>query len=144
MIEIVFDNQTAEYRPGEMISGKVIWSNLPDKKREIETLLIWYTDSIQFDALDPRASFFREQKTIAHQQTVAVSASGFRDFKFPAPIGPFSFSGELFSLFWAIEVEIGRKIYSGPLTISPTGKKIVLNQSYKDGKIQPLKKEPLV
>ena len=129
MIEIAFDNQTAEYRPGEMISGQVSGNDLQREKREIKTRLIWFTNQQ------------RHHKTIAHQQTMAVSASGYRAFKFPAPIGPFSFKGKLFSIYWAIEVELENETFTEPLTISLTGKKIVLNKSFEKGKLQPLKKE---
>jgi len=52
-----------------------------------------------------------------------------RPFRFLAPAEPYSFSGKLISLLWALEVVAlpGHESARLDLTISPTGKEVLLN-----------------
>ena len=89
-----YENRTA-FRPGAEIAGKVLWI-LDESAKAVEARLFWYTegkgtqdvelvDNIRFD--DPPR---REQ----------------REFTFTLPEAPYSFSGKLISLLWALEVVV--------------------------------------
>jgi hypothetical protein len=51
-----------------------------------------------------------------------------RSFQIRAPKGPYSFSGKLISLIWALEIVVQPSEESGRtlITISPTGEEILL------------------
>ncbi len=145
MIEIMFDKQPAEFQPGEMISGIINWNDLKKENWAFETRLLWHTDrrsdtSQKWQPLVGRQRA-RTRKIIAHQQTVATSSKGSRPYMFPAPIGPFSFTGKLLTLRWVVEVETADETYSEPLTLSLTGKEILLQKSFENGELNPPKKE---
>jgi hypothetical protein len=60
-----------------------------------------------------------------------IGASGQKEFKFTAPNGPYSCSGELISIVWALELAMTKGIIDKDavrkeITISPTGQKIIL------------------
>ncbi len=148
MIEIIFDKQPAEFQPGEMISGNINWNDLAIEDWAFEARLLWYTEK-RYNAREswqPVNSRERDlkrspYKVIAHQKTIATSSKGSRPFMFPAPIGPFSFKGNLLALCWSVEVESANETSRKLLSLSLTGKEIVLRKSYKDGK--PLTKREL-
>ena len=81
------------FKPGELIEGRASW-HLDHEVDAIEIRLFWYTSGkgsqnvgivrvLRDDAPDP---------------------SGHRDFSIRVPEGPYSFSGKLISLSWAIEL----------------------------------------
>ena len=119
MVKIGTRDSRTEFRPGEEISGAVGWQ-LTQPPKSVEVRLFWYTrgkgtedvsvvDTVRFD--NPK----QEEA---------------RPFSFTAPAGPYSFSGKLISLIWALELvtEPGNESARLDLTISPTGKEVVLNR----------------
>jgi hypothetical protein len=116
-IEIFPRDSRTQFQPGEEFSGEISWDieNLPAK---IELRLFWFTrgkgtedleivDTIPFDA--PQ-SFER------------------RPFRLTLPPGPYSFSGKLISLIWAIEVVAlpSKEAARFEFTIGPDGREIRL------------------
>ena len=53
-------------------------------------------------------------------------ASDSRNFEFKIPAGPYSFSGLLISLAWALELELDKECLQYDIVVSPTGKEISL------------------
>ena len=55
---------------------------------------------------------------------------GQRDFTFVLPPAPFSFSGKLISIIWAIEATAypSEQTAIQEITVSPTGKELILNE----------------
>lgn len=113
------DNKT-EYLPSEVVSGICSWSFNTDPKG-IELRLFWYTSgkgTVDVDTVDV-LSINEPQK------------EGKRDFSFTLPAIPWSFSGKLISLIWAIEMiaEPGGETERFEITVSPSGKKILLERT---------------
>jgi len=61
-------------------------------------------------------------------------AYGAKDFSFTLPESPYSFSGKLISLIWAIELtcSAGSETLRREITLSPTGQEIVLGSVSQD------------
>ncbi|MFH1730529.1 MAG: hypothetical protein ABIF82_02620 [Planctomycetota bacterium] len=113
-----YENKT-NYRPGEEVAGRALWI-LDEPPKAVEVRLFWYTegkgtqdveliDSVRFDAPLPR-----DQK----------------DFRFTLPAEPYSFSGKLISLIWALELVAlpSDETERLPITVSPAGCEILLHQ----------------
>jgi len=112
------ENRT-EFRPGDEIIGAVGWQ-LDQPAKAIEVRLFWYTKGKGTEDA-------RVLDTIRFDQPATEGAESFR---FTAPAEPYSFSGKLISLIWALElvVEPGNKSARLDLTISPTGAEITLQR----------------
>ena len=67
-------------------------------------------------------------------------ACGSKDFAFPLPEGPYSFSGKLISLIWAMELTVspGSETLRREITLSPTGREIS-GRTPDESKRQPLR-----
>ncbi len=91
-IRIAVRKQPAEYAPGEEIDGGVQWQ-LERAPEFVEVRLLWHTTGRQFEDVGVVAK---------------VRFDGAQDdtqsFKFTAPAAPYSFTGQLVVLTWAIEV----------------------------------------
>ncbi len=92
-VQIEIDEGRDAFVPGEKLTGTAQWQ-LPKPPRAVELRLLWSTrgkgtedaglvESIRFE--DPRP----EEK---------------RPFRLRLPEGPYSFSGQLISLVWALEL----------------------------------------
>jgi len=116
-LKIVLHEDKAAFAPGETIRGVVEW-NLDANPRRLDLSLFWYTDG-------------RGTRDVGMVHTLRIDepdARGSKDFSFALPDGPFSFSGKLISLIWAIELTCspGSETTRREITVSPTGKEIVL------------------
>lgn len=113
-----YENKT-QYRPGEEVAGRALWM-LDEPPKAVEVRLFWYTegkgtqdveliDSVRFDRPSER---------------------GEEDFRFTLPGEPYSFSGKLISLIWALELVAlpSDETERLPITVSPTGHEIFLHK----------------
>ncbi len=118
-MKISLEKAIAEFRPDESIRGRVEWSPEETPIQSLDVRLIWYTGG----------KGTRDVQVVAQQTISAAPANGQQPFQFKAPRGPFSFSGKLISLVWAIEVIAmpGRDAERVDLEIAPTGKEILLS-----------------
>ncbi len=126
---ITLDESDREFRPGDSISGKISWNE--NESAEMEARLIWYTEG----------KGDRDVEVVDSQPIAAGSAQNSTRFEFTAPHRPFSFSGKLISLIWAIEVVMfpSRNGQQETITISNLGTEIILDKSFEDGElIQPV------
>ncbi|MCC6953366.1 MAG: hypothetical protein IT290_04545 [Deltaproteobacteria bacterium] len=80
------------FRPFERISGSVSWT-LDAAPKRVTINLLWHTSG--------RGT--ADVEVVASEVVSAPSASGSRDFTFELPEAPYSFSGSLITLSWAIE-----------------------------------------
>jgi hypothetical protein len=114
-LSIHIEDDRKAFLPGEFIRGAVRWQ-CPDYPKTAALRLFWYTqgrgtedilliDEVAFDNPTPSAE---------------------ESFEFKLPVGPYSFSGSLISLIWALELEVGRDCIRTEFTLSPTGKEILL------------------
>ncbi len=105
------------YQPGEEIKGTLEWT-LDSAPRTAELRLFWQT----------RGKGSRDTETVQNLVFDRPQAGDTRTFSFVAPKGPPSFSGNLISLVWGLELVLepgGAE--SIDLTIAPEGKELDLN-----------------
>jgi hypothetical protein len=110
------DGRTA-YAPGETVAGTARW----ELDREVDSLelrLAWETDG-------------KGTKDSATVKSIFFDSPGLRgmlDFTFKLPDGPYSFSGKLITLSWALWLIPKKSKESGkfPIVLSPTGQEIDL------------------
>jgi hypothetical protein len=93
MMQISLEKPSKAFDRGEMIRGRVEWNDLQPLK-SLEIRLIWLT----------RGKGDRDVSIVQQRVFTAPAPSGRQDFEFAAPNAPYSFSGKLISLIWAIEV----------------------------------------
>ena len=83
------------FRPGETVEGTVSW-HLDGDAKAIEVRLFWYTEG--------KGS--RDVEVIDIRHMAQPEISGTRAFDFKIPREPYSFSGKLITLAWAIELVV--------------------------------------
>jgi hypothetical protein len=106
------------YKPGEPLSGRVAW-RVGDQPESAELRLFWYTSGKGTqDVGVVNTMTFASPRTDDH-----------RDFTIPLPREPYSFSGKLISLTWAIEliVEPGGHVDRQEIVLSASGEEVVLS-----------------
>jgi hypothetical protein len=108
------------YKPGETINGRVSWQ-VDDPPESAEIRLFWYTSGKGTQDVENIAS-------VAFQ-TPQVNDN--RTFSLTLPRQPYSFSGKLISILWALEliVEPGSNVERQELVMSPSGAEVVLGES---------------
>lgn len=105
--------------PGAPIDGVVTW-NLDSAAPSIEVRLLWYTDG-------------KGDRDVALVDTVRYDAPPAADaqaFSFVAPVGPFSFAGQITSLSWAVEAHVEKQkklIATMPIVIAPHAREVTLH-----------------
>ena len=117
MIEIKL-NEQGVYEPGQTISGYVRFTNITANADSLEVRLIWYTSG----------KGDRDCEIIASTATEKPNTNGEVQFSFPTPFRPYSFSGQLVSLTWAIEAIVfpGLESQQQEVVISANGKEVML------------------
>ncbi len=116
-LSIILEQDKAAFAPRETIRGTVRW-NLKAGIRRLELLLFWYT----------AGKGTRDVGVIETTQFDEPGAVGWKDFSFTLPDSPYSFSGKLISLIWALELTCspGSDTVRREIIISPTGQEILL------------------
>lgn len=113
-----------DWRPGERLEGSAAW-RLDEPPESVEVRLFWYTTGkgTRDVGLADRAVF------------EVPGADDRRDFRLTFPEGPYSFSGRLVSLAWAIElvVEPGGEARRVDLLLSPTGREVRIDREPDGG-----------
>ena len=85
------ENRTA-FRPGEEVSGAVLWE-ATEKPDLAEVRLLWFT----------RGKGTEDGEVVAAEAFADPQPGDTHTFKFVLPEGPYSFNGRLISLTWAVE-----------------------------------------
>jgi len=81
------------FKPGELIEGRASW-HLDGEVDAVEVRLFWYTTG--------KGS--QDVEIVRRLRIDSPETSGHHDFSIRAPEGPYSFSGKLITLAWAIEL----------------------------------------
>jgi len=81
------------FKPGELVDGRATWHS-DGNVEAIEVRLFWYTSG----------KGTRDVEVVRTLRSDAPDTSGHRDFSIRIPEGPYSFSGKLITLAWAIEI----------------------------------------
>jgi hypothetical protein len=110
------DNRTA-FSPGDTITGTASWQfDAPPEGAELH--LVWHTQG-------KGTSDVAIVHTVPFRQPQALDT---RAFTIRLPDAPYTFSGQLISLIWNLELNIQPGDHSEPLeiTIAPAGKEVLL------------------
>ena len=116
-LTVEIQNGANAFLPGETVEGTVSW-RLDRPAQTIELRLLWYTQG-------------KGDQDVGVVSTVPFGNPVIQDrrpFRVSLPGGPFSFSGKLISLAWALElvVEPGSRASRTEITVSPTRTEILL------------------
>ncbi len=121
-IQIETHNGTA-FVPGGIVEGTVSWQ-LAVPAKTMELRLLWYTTG----------KGEQDVGVVSTYPFPAPELQGRRGFNLSVPLGPYSFSGTLISLLWALEVvvEPGQRASRIEIVVSPTRREIVLPSPVPD------------
>jgi hypothetical protein len=110
------DVRTA-FAPGETLTGTARWE-LDEPVESLELRLTWET----------AGKGTKDSSTVKSVFFPSPGLSGMQDFTMKLPDGPYSFSGQLITLSWALWLIPKKSKQSGkfPIVISPTGREINL------------------
>jgi len=116
-LSIHFREDKKTFAPGQAVHGAIQWS-LETQPHSLELSLFWYTAG-------------KGTRDVGVVDTLTVDrpgSFGSKDFSFTLPAGPFSFSGRLVSVIWALELTCseGKETVREEIVVSPTGREIVL------------------
>jgi hypothetical protein len=106
------------WAPGEAIAGTASWS-LDAAPNDVELRLFWYT----------RGKGDEDVAVVDRQRFDAPGREDRREFRLRVPVdGPLSFSGQLITLTWALELvaEPGEETQRLEVLVSATGREIRL------------------
>ena len=106
-----------EFRPGENLQG-TLRRNLSENPESVEISLFWRTEGKGTQDVG-----VIETKKFDNPGSLAQ-----KEFSFKIPTEPYSFSGRLISIVWALEACAypDEQTTRQEITISPTGKEVVL------------------
>ncbi len=117
-LQIVVDEERREFEPREEVSGGVSWV-LQSPPDTVELRLFWYTEG-------------KGTRDVRVVETVAFEASpeGLGDFRIRLPASPYSFSGRLFSIRWALELvaEPSGESQRVDLVMGPGGREVEVHE----------------
>ena len=127
-IEIEYD-KTA-FKPGQQIRGTVKWQfeEVPEK---LELSLFWRT----------QGKGTQDTGIVGSMAFESLGQFAQKDFTFTVPDGPYSFSGRLISIIWALELvepDRGKDYVRRDIVISPSGSEVVCTESVSDAEDGPL------
>jgi hypothetical protein len=110
-LRIDLDDDRRWYLPGDTVSGRAVW-RLDEPVDAVELRLFWHTNGKGTEDVEIVDSLRME----------AADHTGERSFAFRLPSGPYSFSGSLITLAWAIELVVlpGGDTERIELVVAPT------------------------
>ncbi len=117
MITVETRDGVTSFRPGDDVSGRAWWQ-LDRPPGDVVARLFWYT----------QGKGTQDVVVVQEETFPAPGGQDQRKFSFRLPEGPFSFSGRLISLIWAVEVVALPGDESGrvEIVVSPTGDELRL------------------
>jgi hypothetical protein len=106
-----------DFAPGEMVPLACAWQ-LDEPPESVEVRLVWYTRG-------------KGDQDVRVVETIRYDAPGAMDMKrpeFTLPEGPYSFSGKLISLIWAVELiaEPSGESHRVDIVVAPEGEEVQL------------------
>ena len=121
-LDIKLNRHSGRYLPLEELMGEVAW-HLAQEPRSIAAHLLWRS----------QGKGLQDVVIVASEQITSLTRQGSAGFSFLLPAEPYSFSGELISLAWCVEVSVdgGRVAQQAAFTLSASGSEVLL---YPPGK----------
>jgi hypothetical protein len=116
-LHIDIESGKRNFSPGDTLAGRVSWTVDTDP-RSAELRLFWYTSG-------------KGTQNVGLVQTIPFGApqrSDRREFRIPLPQEPYSCSGSLISIIWALEliIEPHTETERAEFTMAPGGTEVVL------------------
>lgn len=122
-LDIEFERGKTVFAPGERVRGNVRWllAEPAGSEEPLELSLFWYTEG--------RGT--RDVGVVERIEIPAAGAFGSKDFDLALPNGPYTFSGKLISLIWAVELLCREQdeMFRREIIVSPTGTEILLAET---------------
>lgn len=117
MLTLTTKDDMREFPPGQVIEGTVVWQ-LEHPPHDAFLRLFWYTQGRGTQDVNVVAEL-----ELDHQQ-----ANLEQPFQFTLPSQPYSFSGALISLQWAMELVLnkGKDVQRLDILVSPWTEKLTL------------------
>ena len=108
---------TVTFRPGERVRGTARWE-LESPPAKVEARLFWYT----------RGKGTQDVEIVGTTVWEHPAAAESREFDLKLPDAPYSFSGKLISVLWALELvsEPAGEVARAEITVSPTWAEVLL------------------
>ncbi len=116
-ISIQLKDAKISYLPGEKINGEVEW-DLTQEVKEIAINVFWYTEGIG-----------DQDSEIAESEIIKLPLKSDRQsFEIGLPMAPYSYSGQITSLKWAIEATTLKDKFKDvkEFSMAPGNKEIIL------------------
>lgn len=112
------------YTPGDEMAGTASW-HMDGLTESVVLRLFWYTEG----------KGDRDVGVAEELRFDPPSPEDRRELRFTLPEGPYSFSGKLISLIWALElvVEPGEHTERQEIVLSPTGEEVRLQPAETPG-----------
>jgi hypothetical protein len=104
-------------KPHGVVELLARWS-LPSTPRSLEARLFWFT----------RGKGTEDVGVVAKELVPAPGAHGEHRVRFTLPEAPYSFSGRLISLIWAVELVADNTAARWEFVLAPEGREILLPQ----------------
>lgn len=120
VLRIALDETGTVHRPGDAVSGRIEWAF--DRPADaLELRLFWYTEG--------RGD--RDAGVARSLRIETPGPTGSQRFELDLPSGPYSFSGRLVSLIWALELVAspGDRTERQEIVVSPLDGEIVLDRA---------------
>ncbi len=119
MLEIRVDGGRTAFAPGETLRGTISWAG-EVAPEAVELRLLWYTQG-------------RGDQDVGVARTLRIGSTGpvgSSSFELEAPSGPYSCSGRLVSIGWALEAvtKPGRDTARTDLVLAPGGREVELGR----------------
>jgi len=105
-------------KPRDVVELLAQWS-LPSTLQTFEARLFWFT----------RGKGTEDVGVVATERVPAAGARGNHRVRFTLPEAPYSFSGRLISLIWAVELVADKTAARWEFVLAPEGREILLQQS---------------
>jgi hypothetical protein len=122
-LDIQIDEGRTAFEPGETIGVNLEWS-LPRAPSELQLCAVWNTVG-------------KGTTDVGTEQSMTIDSPGAaesRRVEFKLPAAPYSFSGRLISLVWALELVAGRSnSFRKEITIAPGASEVLLNREGEGG-----------
>jgi hypothetical protein len=112
------------FAPGETLEAIAQWQ-LDNPANAVELRLVWRTHGDD----DKNTTYFRDMSIVDRVRFESPERTGTERWTVRLPNGPYSFTGFLVSLVWALElvIEPAPDTHRLEITVAPHGKAIVLH-----------------
>jgi hypothetical protein len=120
VIAVRLEGGRSAFAPGDAVRGTVEWT-LDATPEHLEARLLWHTEG-------------RGTRDVGVAERVALpahAAVGSGSFTFRAPSAPWSCSGRLVSIVWAVEVvaDPAGEVAREPIVLAPGGREVQLGRA---------------